>query len=106
MPTPAGGVGGSRTVAFAPVNPDPGDEIIVTPWTYGGSLIGALLHKCVSIFADIDDTYTPDPADVERKITKRRATGSSRKSARLPWPVASGRVALSRYNSCAMSYIG
>jgi dTDP-4-amino-4,6-dideoxygalactose transaminase len=34
-------------------------------------LIGALLHNCVPIFADIDDTYTLDPADVERKITKR-----------------------------------
>ena len=53
------------------INPDPGDEIIVTPWTSGGSLIGVLLHNCVPVFADIDDTYTLDPADVEAKITSR-----------------------------------
>ncbi len=53
------------------VNPDPGDEIIVTPWTSGGSIIGALLHNCVPVFADVDDTYTLDPADVEAKITDR-----------------------------------
>ena len=53
------------------VNPDPGDEIIVTPWTSGGSIIGALLHNCVPVFADIDETYTLDPADVEAKITPR-----------------------------------
>jgi len=55
----------------AAINPDPGDEIIVTPWTSGGSLIGALLYNCVPIFADIDDTYTLDPKDVEAKITPR-----------------------------------
>jgi dTDP-4-amino-4,6-dideoxygalactose transaminase len=58
-------------MCVAAVNPDPGDEIIVTPWTSGGSIIGALLHNCVPIFADIDDTYTLDPADVEAKITPR-----------------------------------
>ena len=53
------------------LNPDPGDEIIVTPWTSGGSIIGGLLHNCVPVFADIDDTYTIDPKDVESKITPR-----------------------------------
>ncbi|MFZ1753368.1 MAG: DegT/DnrJ/EryC1/StrS family aminotransferase [Caldilineaceae bacterium] len=58
-------------LCIAAINPDPGDEIIVTPWTSAGSLIGALLYNCVPIFADIDDTYTLDPADVEAKITPR-----------------------------------
>ena len=53
------------------INPDPGDEIIVTPWTSGGSIIGSLLHNCVPVFADVDDTFTLDPADVEAKITSR-----------------------------------
>jgi len=53
------------------INPDPGDEIIVTPWTAGGSIIGALLQNSVPVFADIDDTYNIDPSDVERKITSR-----------------------------------
>jgi len=53
------------------INPDPGDEIIVTPWTSAGSIIGMLLHNCVPVFADIDATYTLDPKDVEAKITPR-----------------------------------
>src|SRR5262249_31584167 len=53
------------------INPDPGDEIIVTPWTSGGSLIGALWQNCVPVFADIDDTYNIDPRDVEAQITPR-----------------------------------
>src|SRR5215470_10234856 len=40
------------------INPDPGDEVIVTPWTVGGSFIGVLLHNCVPVFADVDDTFT------------------------------------------------
>ena len=55
----------------AAINPDPGDEIITTPWTSGGTIIGTLLHNCVPVFADIDDTYNLDPEDVERKITPR-----------------------------------
>jgi dTDP-4-amino-4,6-dideoxygalactose transaminase len=55
----------------AAINPDPGSEVIVTPWTSGGSLIGVLLYNCVPVFADIDDTYNLDPRDVEAKITPR-----------------------------------
>ena len=58
-------------ICIGAINPDPGDEIIVTPWTSGGSIIGALLHNCVPVFADIDDTYNIDPGDVEAKITPR-----------------------------------
>ena len=56
---------------MAAINPDPGDEVIVTPWTSGGSIIGAMLHNLVPVFADIDDTYTLDPKDVEARITPR-----------------------------------
>ncbi len=55
----------------AAINPDPGDEIIVTPWTSGGSIIGLLFQNCVPVFADVDDTYNIDPKDVEAKITDR-----------------------------------
>ena len=58
-------------VCVGAVNLDPGDEIIVTPWTSGGSIIGMMLHNCVPVFADIDDTYNIDPNDVEAKITPR-----------------------------------
>ena len=53
------------------LNPDPGDEIITTAWTSGGSIIGILLQNCVPIFADIDETMCLDPAEVESKITSR-----------------------------------
>lgn len=58
-------------VCIGAINPDPGSEIIVTPWTSAGSLIGVLLHNCVPIFADIDESYNIDPKEVEAKITPR-----------------------------------
>ena len=61
----------SMHTCVAAINPEPGDEIIVTPWTSGGSIIGLLFQNCVPVFADIDDTYTLDPKDVETKITDR-----------------------------------
>ena len=50
---------------------DPGDEIITTPITAGGSIIGILLQNCVPVFADVDETHNIDPEDVEAKITSR-----------------------------------
>ncbi len=50
---------------------DPGDEVITTPITAGGSIIGLLFQNCVPIFADVDETYNIDPIDVEAKITSR-----------------------------------
>ena len=58
-------------VCIGAINPDPGSEIIVTPWTSAGSIIGMLLHNCVPVFADVDETYNIDPKDVEAKITSR-----------------------------------
>ena len=58
-------------VCVGAINPDPGDEIIVTPWTSGGSIIGTVLHNCVPVFADLDDTFTLDPQEVEAEITPR-----------------------------------
>ena len=58
-------------VAVGAVNPNPGDEIITAPITDLGSVVPILLQNAVPIFADVDDTYNMDPADVERKITDR-----------------------------------
>ena len=38
-------------VCIAAINPEPGDEVIVTPWTAGGTIMGALLQNCVPVFA-------------------------------------------------------
>lgn len=58
-------------VAAGALDLDPGDEIITTPITAGGSIIGLLFQNCVPVFADVDETYNIDPKDVEAKITSR-----------------------------------
>ena len=58
--------------AVAAVNPDPGDEIITTPTTDIGSVLGILLHNAIPVFADWNpETFNTDPADIERRITDR-----------------------------------
>jgi len=50
----------------------PGDEVIVPALTMASTALVALHVNATPIFADIDpDTFTIDPADVERKITPR-----------------------------------
>lgn len=41
-------------VALAAVNPEPGDEVVVTPVTDMGSVIPVLACNCVPVFADVD----------------------------------------------------
>jgi dTDP-4-amino-4,6-dideoxygalactose transaminase len=60
-------------VAVGTVNPNPGDEIITAPITDGGSVVPIVYQNCIPIFADVDQTYNMDPADVESKITDRTA---------------------------------
>ena len=60
-------------VAIGTVNPNPGDEIITAPITDAGSIVPIVYQGCIPIFADVDETYNMDPADVERKITSRTA---------------------------------
>lgn len=60
-------------VAVGTINPNPGDEIITAPITDGGSIVPIVYQGCIPIFADIDESYNMDPADVERKITARTA---------------------------------
>lgn len=59
-------------IAVAASGIGPGDEVITTPVTDIGSVIGVLYQQGVPVFADLDpDTYNLDVADVERRITKR-----------------------------------
>ena len=58
-------------VAVGTINPEPGDEIITAPITDGGTVVPILYQNCIPVFADVDDSYTMDPADVEAKITDR-----------------------------------
>lgn len=62
----------SLHIALAAFGIGPGDEVIVSPYTFIASDTCVLEQNAIPIFADVDPAYlTLDPADVERKITKR-----------------------------------
>jgi dTDP-4-amino-4,6-dideoxygalactose transaminase len=59
-------------VALRALELDPGDEVIVPPYTFVATAAAALLAGVLPVFADIDpDTYELDPAAVEAAITPR-----------------------------------
>lgn len=54
------------------LNPEPGDEVIVSPITDMGSVIPILYQQAIPVFADIDPTtQTLDPASIEENISDR-----------------------------------
>jgi len=59
-------------VAVGTVNPEPGDEIIVTPISDMGSVAPIVLCNAVPVFADVEiETFNIDPDEVADKITDR-----------------------------------
>jgi dTDP-4-amino-4,6-dideoxygalactose transaminase len=59
-------------IAVAAAGIGPGDEVITSPITDIGTVIGVLYQQAVPVFADlIRNTYNLDPVEVERKITPR-----------------------------------
>ncbi len=59
-------------IAVAACGIGPGDEVITSPITDIGTVIGVLYQQAVPVFADLGaNTYNLDVADVERKITPR-----------------------------------
>jgi perosamine synthetase len=65
---------GSASVhtAIAAINPNPGDEIITTPCSDFGTILGILFQNAIPVFADLDpDTLCLDPRSVEERITDR-----------------------------------
>lgn len=70
MPTSSGTA--ALHVAVAALQLPPGSEIITSPITDMGSVIGILYQQLVPVFADIHPhTYNLDPADVRRRITPK-----------------------------------
>ena len=56
--------------AVGAIGIEPGDEVIVTPWTMSASATAILHWNAIPVFADIDpETYNLDPASIERNIT-------------------------------------
>ncbi len=47
----------------------PGDEVIVTGYTFFASCAAAVAAKAIPVIAEIDETLTMDVADMEKKIT-------------------------------------
>ncbi|MPY88835.1 MAG: glutamine--scyllo-inositol aminotransferase [Luteitalea sp.] len=59
-------------IAVAAAGVEPGDEVITSPITDIGTVIGVLYQQAVPVFADLGrNTYNLDPADVERRITPK-----------------------------------
>ncbi len=51
---------------------EPGDEIIVSPWTMCASATAIIHWNCIPVFADIEPkTFCIDPKSVEKNISKR-----------------------------------
>ncbi len=70
MPTSSGTA--SLHVAVAALQLPPGSEIITSPITDMGSVIGILYQQLVPVFADIKPhTYNLDPDDIRRRITPK-----------------------------------
>jgi dTDP-4-amino-4,6-dideoxygalactose transaminase len=56
--------------ALGSVGIEPGDEVIVTPWTMCASATAILHWNAIPVFADIEpDTFCIDPASVEANVT-------------------------------------
>lgn len=59
-------------IALAAFGIGPGDEVIVTPYTFVASDTAVLEQNAIPIFADIDPiSLTLDPDDIARRITPR-----------------------------------
>lgn len=58
--------------AVGAIGVEPGDEIIVSPWTMSASAMAILHWGAIPIFADInEEDFCLDPEDIKRKITAK-----------------------------------
>jgi dTDP-4-amino-4,6-dideoxygalactose transaminase len=58
------------TAAVGAIGIEPGDEVIVTPWTMCASATAILHWNAIPVFADIEpETFNLDPKSVEANIT-------------------------------------
>ncbi|HBP38298.1 MAG TPA: glutamine--scyllo-inositol aminotransferase [Clostridiales bacterium] len=48
----------------------PGDEVIVTGYTFFASCAAIVAAKAIPVIAEVDETLTIDPDDIEKKITQ------------------------------------
>jgi len=56
--------------AIGAIGIEPGDEVIVSPWTMTASATSILVWNAIPVFADIEEeTFNLDPAAIEKNIT-------------------------------------
>jgi len=56
--------------AVGAIDIEPGDEVIVSPWTMCASATAILMWNAIPVFADIEpETFCIDPASIEANIT-------------------------------------
>ncbi|MFN7993372.1 MAG: DegT/DnrJ/EryC1/StrS family aminotransferase [Bryobacteraceae bacterium] len=55
--------------AMAALRVGPGDEVILPAWTWHSCYSAVVLAGALPVFAEIDDSFGIDPADIEGKIT-------------------------------------
>lgn len=60
---------GALTSALIGMGVGPGDEVIVPGYTYIASALAVLATGAIPVIADINETMTLDPADVERRLS-------------------------------------
>ena len=57
-------------IAVGAIGIEPGDEVIVSPWTMTATATSILVWNAIPVFADIEDeTFNLDPVSIERNIT-------------------------------------
>jgi len=66
-----GGGTGSLIAALVGIGVGDGDEVIVPAYTYIASAAAVLICGAVPVIAEIDDSLTIDPEDIEKNITPR-----------------------------------
>lgn len=58
--------------AIAQFDIGPGDEVIVTPYTFIATIQAIVMNGAIPVFADVErDTFQIDPVQIEKKITSR-----------------------------------
>jgi len=56
-------------IAMAALGIGPGDEVILPTWTWHSCFNAIVLAGALPVFAEIDESFNIDPADIESKIT-------------------------------------
>jgi len=60
---------GALSAAMVGIGVGPGDEVIVPAYTWIATALAPLAVGAVPVLADVDESLTIDPEDIERKIT-------------------------------------